>query len=280
MNQNIDSHKRHLAEQVLRGTEQSSLLRLNSWLLVAQRLAKIMGNTRIVMWLNAELQGYDNPDGNPLQVEFAARTGRRLDPASGIGDWRPFAEIEADNECDYRQNIAAKLQSLLHEFATDTYYTLEFGNQAESTFQFQRSAIDLSLVDFMGSALAKIPVLYDRLTRQDQDAVEPVLEICRQMIDTFSTVVTHRGKKPLLPHQIEAADSRARSDRIKKFIKQSCKDSRRVDRLTAAVTRQVTYLVSCNTQNTHPQEAKFLIMRTYMLLAEILALKSGGLTKT
>jgi len=279
LSQNVDNHKRHLAEQVLRGTEQSSLLRLNSWLLVAQRLAKIMGNTRVMMWLNAELQGYDSPDSNPLQVEFAALTGRLLDPASGIGDWRPFAEIEADHECDYRQNIAAKLQSLLHEFATDTYYTLEFGNQAESTFQFQREAIDLSLVDFMGSTLARIPVLYDRLTQQDQDAVEPVLEICQQMIRTFAMVATHRGKKPLLPHQIETTNTNVQINHIKTFVKQWCKDGRRADRLTAAVSRQVTYLAGCSTRTTRPQEAKFLIMRTYMLLAEIFALKAEDPTR-
>ena len=137
-----------------------------------------MDDSRVMAWLDAELQGYDNPD-DPLQAEFAARTGRLLDPETGLGDWRPIAEIEADHECARRQSIAAKLQALVHEFATNTYYMLEFGHQAESTFQFQRTAIDLSLVDFMGSTLAKIPVLYDRLSIQDRDAVEPVLEICK-----------------------------------------------------------------------------------------------------
>ncbi|MEE8387071.1 MAG: hypothetical protein V3R65_00715 [Acidiferrobacterales bacterium] len=112
MNQDIETHKRNLAEQLLRNTEQSSLLRLNTWLLVARRLAKIMGDRRIMAWLDAELKGYDNPN-NPLQAEFAVRTGRLLDPETGLGDWRPIAEIDADHECAHRQSIAAKLQALL-----------------------------------------------------------------------------------------------------------------------------------------------------------------------
>ncbi len=83
MNQDIETHKRNLAEQLLRDTEQSSLLRLNTWLLVARRLAKIMGDSRVMAWLDAELKGYDNPD-DPLQAEFAARTGRLLDPETGV----------------------------------------------------------------------------------------------------------------------------------------------------------------------------------------------------
>jgi hypothetical protein len=277
MNQNIDTHKRHLAEQVLRGTEQSSLLRFNSWLMVAQRLAKIMGDTRTMMWLNAELQGYDNPDSNPLQAEYGTLTGRLLDSASGNGDWRPFAEIEADHECEYRQNIAAKLQALVHEFATDVYYKLEFGHQAESTFQFQRAAIDMSLVDFMGSTLAKIPVLYDRLIQIDQEAVGPVLEICQEMLTTFAVVATHNSKKPLSREKVTSADPGDSENRIKSSIKQWSKDGRRVDRLIAALSRQDKYLKSCSPRNTQPQEAKFLIMQTYMLLAEIFALKTDGL---
>ncbi len=276
MNQDIETHKRNLAEQLLRDTEQSSLLRLNTWLLVARRLAKIMGDNRVMAWLDAELKGYDNPD-DPLQAEFAARTGRLLDPETGLGDWRPIAEIDADHDCSHRQSIAAKLQALVHEFATDTYYALEFDHQAESTFQFQRTAIDLTLADFMGSTLAKIPVLYDRLAQQDQDAVEPVLEICQQMIATFSVVATHRGKKPLMRHHIESTDSADRIDRIAKFIKQCCDSSRRVSRLTAAVTRQVKYLAGCNARHTNPHEAKYLVVQTYILLAEIFSLKNDSL---
>lgn len=245
--------------------------------MVAQRLAKIMGDTHTMMWLNAELQGYDNPESNSLQAEYGALTGRLLDPASGMGDWRPFAEIEADHECDYRQSIAAKLQALVHEFATDVYCKLEFGHQAESTFQFQRAAIDMSLAEFMGDTLAKIPVLYDRLTGNDQEAVGPVLEICQQMITTFAVVAAHSGKKPLLREKVTSADPDDSENHIKSLIKQWSKDSRRVDRLIAALSRQGKYLKSCRPRNTRPQEAKFLVMQTYMLLAEIFALKTEGL---
>lgn len=273
LKQDIESHKLHLAEQLLRDTEQSSLLRLNTWLLVARRLANILGDTTVTAWLDAELKGYDNPTGDPLQKEYAKHTGRLLDAKTGKGDWRPIAEIQSDDKCSHRHNVAARLQALVHEFASDTYYKLEFGHQAQATFQFQRTAIDMSLSDFIGDSLAKIPVLYDRLSKQDQKAVEPVIETCQKMIATFSVVVTKRGKKPVLRQQIESIDTEDRMDRVRDFIKKWCKDGHRVDRLTAAMTRQTGYLASCNSNNTHPQEAKFLVMQTYMLLAEIYALK-------
>lgn len=276
MKRDINNHKRHIAQQLLRDTEQSSLLRLNTWLLVARRLANIIGETNITQWLDAELKGYDDPANNPVQKEYADRTGRLLDATTQQGDWRPITEILADNNCEYRHTIAARLQSLVHEFASDTYYRLEFSDQAESTFQFQRTAIDTSLADYLGNTLAKIPVLYDRLSKMDQKAVGPVLEICQQMITTFSMVVTRRGKKSLLRKEIENSDEEDRMERVREFVKQWCKDGHRADRLIASTSRHIGYLKACTPQNTQPQEGKFLIMQTYMLLAEILALKNEG----
>lgn len=274
MKKDIDNHKRHIAQQLLRDTEQSSLLRLNTWLLVARRLANIMGDTAVTAWLDAELKGYDNPVDDAVQNEYAERSGRLLDAATGHGDWRPISEIQADDKCKHRHNIAARLQSLVHDFASDTYYRLEFNHQAESTFQLQRTAIDTSLADYLGTTIAKIPVLYDRLSKMDQKAVGPMLEICQQMITTFSMVVTRRGKKPLLRREIENSNDEDRMERVREFVRQWCKDGHRTNRLIASTSRHIGYLKACTPQNTHPQEGKFLVMQTYMLLAEILALKN------
>ncbi len=69
-------------------------------------------------------------------------------------------------------------------------------------------------------------------------------------------------------------------DRIAAFIKQWCDNSRRVSRLTAAITRQVKYLSGCNARHSHPYEARYLVVQTYMLLAEIFALKNDGLIQS
>jgi hypothetical protein len=278
LRQNIDSHTRQLAEQLLRDTEQTSLLRLNTWLLVARRLAKVTQEHEIYAWLGAELAGYDQPDNDPVQKKYAYLTGRLLDRESGNGDWRPIAEIEADTECDYRRNIGARLQSLVHDFATDIYYRLEFGNQTENTFQFQRSAIDMELATYIGHSLNRIPVLYDRLSKHDTSAVAPVVETCQQMVDTFSVVVTQRGKRRLganASRELSAElDLEDKCERVEQFISTHCKESSRVDRLIQSFKRLLQYLSTTNIHAITPSEAKYLVLHTYIVLAEIFSLKT------
>lgn len=278
MHQGLEDHKRQLAEQLLRDTEQASLLRLNAWLLVARRLAKVTDNNEIYSWLGAELLGYDQATTDPVQKKYARLTGRLIHSESGEGDWRPIAEIEADTGCPYRRNIEARLQSLIHDFATDIYYQLEFSNQTESTFQFQRSVIDMALANYIGDSLNRIPTLYDRLAKQDRSAVGPMLETCMQMIDAFS-MVTIRKRKPQLPgNAATGMSTEDRKDLVEDFVRKNCKESTRVERLIRSINQLVSYLGSAGAQSTLPEEAKYLVIQTYITLAEIYSLKQDRLS--
>ena len=272
--QNIKHHTRQLAEQLLRDTEQTSLLRLNTWLLVARRLAKVTEQDETYAWLGYELSGYDKPASNRTQKKFASLTGRLLNADTGEGDWRPIAEIEADQECPYRRTIGARLQSLVHDFATDIYYRLEFDNQTESTFQFQRSVIDMTLVNYIGDSLNRIPALYDRLGKQDIAAVGPAIETCQQMIDSFSVVATHKGKRRLPANTAMELSAEDKTERVADFINANCKEAARVARLAKNFTQLLSYVATTSMHSISPAEAKYLIVHTYMVLAEIFSLKA------
>ena len=274
MQQNIKNHTRQLAEQLLRDTEQTSLLRLNTWLLVARRLAKVTEQIEIHTWLGCEISGYHEPSVSKIQKKYAILTGRLLNPETGDGDWRPIAEIEADEECAYRRSICARLQSLVHDFATDIYYRLEFDNQTESTFQFQRSVIDMTLVNYIGDILNRIPVLYDRLGKQDIDAVGPAIETCQQMIDSFSVVATHKGKRRLPANTQMDLSAEDKTDRVTDFINRHCKETSRVTRLVRNFTQLTDYLSTTSRHAISPAEGKYLIVQTYIVLAEIFSLKT------
>jgi len=298
-----------LASELLDDLELSRLP-ADRLLLKAARLARLWGAPDVQRWLRYETLGYSGTE--QLSLNYMGWTGRWIDREKKTGLWAPLAQLEAelraleaelgtvdsrDLSGDYvvaalgrieqrldktrgrisrLSGVHTKVLALLHEFVTTVYYELMFSQAAEGIFQSFQGAIDAVLADRAADTLQKFPSAYERLADGDTEAISQALGTCRRIITAFADSVYPPSDEPV---DVDGTSYDVGSEKCKNRLAvyvamrtQSESRRRRLrqtlgniwERASAGVHDEVT-----------PNEARALILSTYVYLGELCMLPVG-----
>ncbi|WP_341720023.1 hypothetical protein QQG74_10080 [Micromonospora sp. FIMYZ51] len=303
-----------LAEDLLADIELSRVDAENL-LLKASRLARLIGDEDSLQWLQLELNGYTfNQSTRP----HLKRSGRIYKNEKGEerAKVRSFGAIASNIKslegmlstlhtpslsgehlslalnAHYRNvgqvtNSIAELSAIrsavianLYEVATRTYHELLFSESQGELFESTRQHVDSMLAPLSGTALTKVESIIERLDAGDPEAISQAMSTCRRLIDSFADAVFPPQEEPI-QHGEQKVDVRKSNvlNRIDAFVRQCTSSKSRQGRLRQAM-RGIYDRVSTGIHNDVTlSEARFLFLETYVLLGEILSLKTPSPTQ-
>lgn len=306
--QSKSKHIYELASELLDDIELSRLP-AESLILKATRLARYVGSEEIKYWLSLELQGYNGT--NTISLKYMGMTGRWIDKEKGYGYWGPLAQQEATIDAQKEKlrcmripdssgdkallavNSAAKAMSdtsanisilsgvrsrvlaLLHKFVSDVYYAKVFDNLAESIFDKYKKDIDLLILENCSDVLEQIPSVMDRLSEGDQESISQALTTCRRILDSFADKIY-----PPSDDTIEIGGNTLslkvdkHQNRINAYVHLRCGSSSRKKRIRQTLSNLYDRVSTGVHNDVDAEEARALFLNTYLLLGEILSLKT------
>lgn len=299
-----------LAREILDDLE-SSRVPLSAAILKSRRLAKLRGNSRIHGWLTREIIGYLK--GDEFSAGMMRTTGRWINEAKGEAYWSPISEIEADiamlkmelenlvvpqatgdkvmfalkKICDERGKLHQQIKRLnailcrvagwLHEFVEGTYAELVFSSVAEGIFDQFRSAVD-SLIGGQGTdEQDRFPIAYDRIVQGDSESISHALSTCRRIICAFADSLTPDDLDAERETGEEADVGRGKTkNRLTAFVKKHVSSDSRRTRLRHTLTDLFEKLSAGVHNEVSADEARALLLSTYLYLGELAALRSAA----
>lgn len=277
-------------------------------LLKATRLARYVDNEEVRSFLKFEMQGYPNTE---IGRRFMDKTGRWTNKEDGLGYWFPLSQVEAKIEVentklaqlripdtsadsariiigDIRRSIneiavriaklggvKSRVISLVHEFVTNVYYERTFDNLAEGIFESYKKDIDLLIAENSGDIIEQIPSVVARLTENDSESISQALTTCRRIIDSFANHIF-----PPTNETIEIGGNELQLkepnvlNRINAYVHNNCESKNRKKKIKQNLTNLYSRVSSGVHSDIDYKEAKNLFLNVYLLLGEILTLKT------
>ncbi|MBI5966576.1 MAG: hypothetical protein HY882_01775 [Deltaproteobacteria bacterium] len=172
--------------------------------------------------------------------------------------------------------IRAKILAQLHAFISKAYYELAFGNLQETIFERQRKLVDARLAESCGSVLEEFQAIYDRLIHGAPEAISQALSICRRFMNAFADSIYPPTNETIRIDGNELPlTAKHPLNRLLVFIHKNCESPSRRQRLQHTLNDLYDHVTSGATAQITPDEARFLFLRTYIILGEILSLKEG-----
>lgn len=303
--QNKNEHTFQLAQELLDDIE---LSRLSSEALIlkATRLARLVNNEEVLSWLQYELKGYNSTD--PLSLKYMGRTGRWIDYKNKKGYWGALAQQEAavqvlethlkqmrlpdsvtsapiirdftvkmgqiTQQIQVHCAIKSKVISLLHEFISSVFYEKAFSGLAEDVFESYKQEIDAKIAEKCGDVLSKLPYVYDRLREGDAEAVSQGLTTCRRIIDSFADTLYPPTEETIqLEGNTLELGSNRHQNRLNAYIAEKVSSDSRRKRLRQSLANLYSRVSTGVHSEVSPQEAKALLLSTYLFLGEVLTLE-------
>jgi hypothetical protein len=302
--QSKGEHILSLAQELLDDIELSRLS-AEALLLKATRLARLAGSEKIQRWLSYEMGGYNSRD--QISLEFMSRTGRWSNYAEKKGYWEPLAQQEASiqalkielqsirvpdgtnamgiinnilnktssirQQIQTRSGIKSRVVSILHEFVASIYYEKVFSGLAENIFESYKEEIDARIAEQCGDVLEKLPFIYDRLREGDSEAVSQGLTTCRRIIDAFANAIY-----PPTDEIVEIGGNTLKlganhhQNRLNAYIAKRVVSDSRKQKLRQSLSNLYSRVSAGVHDEVTPQEAKALLLSTYLFLGEVLTL--------
>lgn len=301
-----------VAEELLADIETRNL-RASDVALKANRLARLTGHDDLTMFLSLERNGYTGVHG---VGEWITRAGRRTTDKDGGSKFyaQPLAKVEAilesaqaalealrgggnysgdyasvaGREHDAKIQIQAQIVSTwsgisgqvvatIYDLVVEIYHELLFSELQATLFAEVQTTVDGALAAAGGSALDKIERVSDRLRDGDPESVSQALTTCRRLIDSCADHLFPARDESYSIGETELAVSSSNVlNRIQAYVHEQGITRSRRDRLRVTVRE----LYGRCSAGTHAQveihEARFVFLQTYVVLGELLTLKSLG----
>lgn len=304
--QSKSEHVFSLAQELLDDIELSKLS-AEALLLKATRLARLAGSEKIQNWLSYEMGGYNSRDN--ISLEFMGRTGRWINVEEKTGYWGSLAQQEAaiqtlkielqnvrvpelGGDTAYRtakmlmeraasistkiskiSGIRSRVISLLHEFVAGIYYEKAFSGLAEDIFGSYKEEIDARIAEQCGDVLEKLPFIYDRLREGDSEAVSQGLTTCRRIIDAFANAIYPPSEKTVeIGGNTLKLGANHHQNRLNAYIAERVLSDSRRQKLRQSLSNLYSRVSAGVHDEVTPQEAKALLLSTYLFLGEVLTL--------
>ena len=302
--QSKGEHVLSLAQELLDDIELSRLA-AEALLLKATRLARLAGSEKIQRWLSYEMGGYNSQD--KISLEFMSRTGRWSNYEQKKGYWGPLAQQEASiqalkielqsvrvpdgtnayniinhilnktssitQQIQILSGIKSRVVSILHEFVASIYYEKAFSGLAENIFESYKEEIDARIAEQCGDVLEKLPFIYDRLREGDSEAVSQGLTTCRRIIDAFANAIYPPTDKTVeIGGNTLKLGANHHQNRLNAYIAERVLSDSRRQKLRQSLSNLYSRVSAGVHDEVTPQEAKALLLSTYLFLGEVLTL--------
>ncbi|HUW08555.1 MAG TPA: hypothetical protein VM537_02455 [Anaerolineae bacterium] len=173
--------------------------------------------------------------------------------------------------------IQGRALSALHSFAETTWYELAFSSVAESIFGNHKRMVDELLRATAGSALDKIPAIYNRLAEGDDEAIAQASATCRRVITAFADAVFEPQDCKVDAGQSEPIDVGREKElnRIEAYLYQNCPIKARRERLNNSVRKLWERFCAGTHADITLEEARSSFLTIYVTLGEILTAIRG-----
>ncbi|RJT78283.1 hypothetical protein D6T63_12185 [Arthrobacter cheniae] len=285
---------------------------LDRQILKASRLARMLGDEEVAHWLGQEKGGYyansektdeyfkltgrhgktagENIYSGANQLEGSIRTFKlqlaQLTVPNVSGDMALLAtRAVTDTIIGYGKlverytRITTKVEALLHNFVAKSYLSLKFSTKQDSMFEKAKKEIDTELLRLDESTLRKIDSAYSSLRVGDAESISAAMNSVRRLIVSFADLV-FPATDETRPNPGDGKPMRLGSEqwlnRIKAFIVDNAQSSGRQTRLRQGI-QGISDRVSTGVHNeVSKSEAEFLYISAYILLGEMLSLRTNN----
>jgi len=298
-----------IATLVLEVLEDAEMSRgsVESLILKAGRLARLVGDSEISEWLWHERHGYNASED--ICLKYLGLTSRWISieekkayfagiviHESCLDAWSQELEVikrfvpsgqysafqfqdqqkkvsEVTSKMLHARKIMSAVRAQIQEFATRIYCERIFSHQAETIFQQYQEQVDVALAAMAGGAFEKLPHAFERLGAGGAEAVSHSLTTCRRVIDSFAdSVFPASGERVKIGEQeIDAGEKHVRN-RLRAYIYGRIGQSSRYERLNKTLGSLHDRVSTGVHADVDIGEARALVLQTYLFLGELLSL--------
>ena len=171
--------------------------------------------------------------------------------------------------------VEGNVVSFIHAWVTRTYHELLFSGLQADLFSAAQANIDNQIVSLSRSALSKIERISERLRDGDPESVSQAMSTCRRLIDSAADTLFPPQDNS---YQLGEIELNVRQNnvlnRLQAYVADHVNSAGRRDRLR----RTLSDLYSRASSGTHSDvdvlEARYIFLSTYVVLGELLALRS------
>ena len=170
--------------------------------------------------------------------------------------------------------VRAKVIALLHRFVSAVYYEQAFANIASTTFDAFQAAVDIKIGEASSAAMAKIPLVADRLSEGHPEAVSQALSSCRRILETFADAIyPPQGEDGLIDGSEIKLGKSHHQNRINQYIADRVASASRRVRLRQNLKNLFDRVSTGVHSDVDEQEALALFLNVYLFLGEVVGLK-------
>ncbi|HZR86803.1 MAG TPA: hypothetical protein VFB02_08360 [Bradyrhizobium sp.] len=275
----------------------------------AYRLAEATGNAEAVLWLSYELHGYDS--STPVGRNYALLT-QRWDGASDKGYFQSASDLahtietmthtlqvhqqlqpsgdyaivqqreKAEQVKQWAQAIApmkkiiSAVRAQILIFASRTRAEAQFSETSRSIFEEYQREVDQKLTAHAGQAFERFPSVFERLRHGDGEAISHALTSCRRIIDGFADAMFPTTDVPVQVdgQPLDCGKDKPRN-RLRAYMAANMTSKSRRDRLNKNLNELYSKVSAGVHADVGLDEAKALVLNTYLFLGELALLKKG-----
>jgi hypothetical protein len=307
----------HITALALELLEDAELSRISvdSMVLKASRLARLVGDQEAQEWLWYERHNYDDHD--PTALKYLALTERWIDVAgkkaffAGIAVQEatldafkqqldavkafvpsgPYAQMQLNEQrskiAEITPNITnaarviSAVRAQIQDFATRIYHERLFSHQSESIFQAYQEQLDALLAGTARTAFERLPHAFERLGTGDAESISHALTTCRRVIDSFANAVfPPKSDLVHIGHESIEVGERQVRNRLRAYMHERIGQCSRYDRLNKSLGSLYDRVSAGVHADVDAGEARALVLQTYLFLGELLSLPDRDPSRT
>jgi hypothetical protein len=172
--------------------------------------------------------------------------------------------------------IRSRVLAAVHSFAVDHYHRLAFSGTAETIFEKYRTVIDGLIKAAVPEVLEKLPTVYDRLATGDSESVSQAMNSVRRIIRAFADRMYPPSDTPVKAggDTYEVGSDKV-LNRLELLVAQHCSSDSRRNRLKRCLRDTYDRASAASHSEITADEARALLVATYLLVGEIITLCTG-----
>lgn len=144
-------------------------------------------------------------------------------------------------------------------------------------FSSARQDIDGLLMELGAEAIAKIDSAYERLSKNDTEAISQGLNSCRRLIDQSANALFPPTDQPrIVGNETRKLDESRVLNRLKAYIDDNTSSDSRRTRLKQAIDNLYGRTSSGVHADVTATEAQYLFLETYVLIGELISMRGGA----
>ena len=174
--------------------------------------------------------------------------------------------------------LLASLKGALHEYATNSFIALEFGDAAQSLFEDARMIVDEFVSKSCPEAASKLTAINERMLEDETESFSAALTSCRRLLMSVADSIFPASTEPY-----EDSSGKKRKvgeeeykNRILAYLDQTIASGSSASIVTSEIEHlasrlDAVYVKSCKGvhADVKSDEARLAVIHTYLIIAEI-----------